>query len=132
MESKKKLKRKVKRLQEVLCEEKRQRKYAERDAKMWCEVVLEQEDDLQRKDVMVADLEVESRQSKEKITELKGEYVNLDFMYEKQAKLFEDEFARNQKLEAEIAELKAPKVKAWMNGEEVEVEWKAFSIQDDK
>ena len=78
MSSKKKLKRKNKRLEKELQEEKRQRKYAERDAKMWCDIVLEQDNALETKDIVMA-----------------------DYM-------------------AEIEELKAPKIQAWLNGDPVE------------
>jgi len=64
MASKKKLKRKNKKLQYKLWEEKRQRAYTERDVKMWCEVILEQEEDLQRKDVMIAALSKENEKLK--------------------------------------------------------------------
>lgn len=107
MTTTKKLKRKAKRLQKKLWEEKRQRKYAERDAKMWCEVVLEQEDDLQRKDIMIADLGQENR---EKQRELEERYA-AGMAYSK-------EVAR---LKAQIKEAQEPKIRAWFNGEEVEV-----------
>lgn len=57
--SKKKPKRKNKRLKEKLLKEKRERKYAERDATLWCDVVLEQDDALDTKDIIIADLTAE-------------------------------------------------------------------------
>lgn len=59
MASKKRLKRRNKRLKKELQEEKRQRKYAERDAVLWCDVVLDQDDAMDTKDIMIADLEAE-------------------------------------------------------------------------
>jgi len=96
-----------KKLQKQLQEEKRQRKYAERDATMWCDVVLEQEDDLDRKDVMIAVLGQEKR---EKQHELEERYA-IGIEHNKLV----------AKLRAEIDELKAPKVRAWLNDKEAEV-----------
>lgn len=70
----KKLKREIKRLKKALRDEKRQRKYAERDATMWCDILLDEEDASQLKDLMIADLGAEIEKLKaSKITMYLGD-----------------------------------------------------------
>ena len=96
MVSKKKLKRQLQ-------EEKRQRKYAERDATMWCDVVLEQEDAMDTKDWLIADLTNETEQLQKVVREKQHE---LEERYASGIE-WNKELARlRQELEAE----RAPKV----------------------
>ena len=109
-----------KQLKKQLQEEKRQRKYAERDAKMWCDVVLEQEDDLQRKDIIIADMGQESR---EKQRELKSALA-ISYTFQKRNIELEAELreykSEAESLERQLTELEAPK--AWINGEPVKID----------
>jgi hypothetical protein len=70
MPSKKKLKRKLK-------QARRETKYAERDAKMWIDIVIKQEDALDTKDVLIADLEVKYARLKERLKELEKPNVSI-------------------------------------------------------
>ena len=104
-----------KKLKKLLQEEKRQRRYAERDAKMWCDVVLEQEDDLQRKDIIIADLEQENREKQREIKSV----LAISYAFQKRNIGLETELreykSEAESLEKQLTELEAPK--AWINGE---------------
>ncbi|KKM84805.1 hypothetical protein LCGC14_1295460 [marine sediment metagenome] len=95
-----------KELKQQLQEEKRQRKYAERDAKMWCDVVLEQEDDLQCKDVIIAGYMRDVRKLKKKLTAIRDD-DNANLATRIEASELGDEILVKTKV----------KVKAWHNGE---------------